>query len=217
MPEIVTTPISYFEVEMEYASPDIKMWLDRVNVVQALFVALKPWDITVDDVEIITTGKPSEQGIRFKIPKKLSSFFFGPAYCKFTRDGTSWETAEETIHILDTAFKALVGETGAIVTKRKTVIVLHAQPKTLQFFQILAPFVSTKLAALEPEPPNTMATVVKWPKRKLTLDGSGQLANGIFLRFEREFDGDLSYEEMAQRLRTDETEVFKMLDIEEEA
>src|ERR1019366_180635 len=49
MPEIVTTPLSYFEVEMEYAEPDIKMWLDRANVVQALYAALKPWSITVDD------------------------------------------------------------------------------------------------------------------------------------------------------------------------
>lgn len=217
MPEIVATPISYFEVEMEYAAPDIKMWLDRANVVQAVYAALRPWNITVDDVEIITTGKPSEQGIKFKIPQKMASFFFGPAYCKFTRDSTSWETAEETIQILDAAFQALVGETKATVVRRKTVIVLHVQPKTLPFFQILAPFVSTKLAALEPTPLKTMATIIKWDKRKLTLDGSGQLANGIFLRFEREFDGDTSYEEMARRLRADETEVFQTLDIQEEA
>jgi hypothetical protein len=217
MPEIVTTPISYFEVEMEYSTPDIKMWLDRVNVVQAVYAALKPWDITVDDVEILTTGKPSEQGIKFKIPKKLSTFFFGPAYCKFTRDSTSWETAEETIQILDAAFQALVGETKAVVAKRKTVIVLHLQPKTLSFFQILAPFVPAKLAALEPEQAKTMAIIMKWEKRKMTLDGSGQIANGLFLRFEREFDGTASYEEMAIRLRSDENEIFAMLGVQEEA
>lgn len=217
MPEIVTTPISYFEVEMEYAAPDIKMWLDRANVVQAVYAALRPWNITVDDVEIITTGKPSEQGIKFKIPQKLSSFFFGPAYCKFTHDSTSWETAEETIQILDAAFQALVAQTKTTVIKRKTTIVLHVQPKTLPFFQILAPFVPPKLAALEAAPPTTMATVVKWDKRKLTIDGSAQLANGIFLRFEREFDADASYEDMARRLHADETEIFKTLDIQEEA
>ena len=216
MPEIVTTPLSYFEVEMEYAEPDIKMWLDRANVVQALYAALKPWSITVDDVEIITTGKPSEQGIKFKIPKKLSSFFFGPAYCKFTRDSTSWEVAEETIHILDSAVKVLLHITGATITKRKTVVVLHIQPKTLPFFQLLAPLMPAKLAALEPDQPKTMAVVVKWDKRKMTLDGSSQLANGIFLRFEREFEGSVSYEDMAMRLKADEEEIFNMLGVQEE-
>jgi hypothetical protein len=217
MPEIVKIPISYFEVEMEYASPDIKMWLDRANVVQAVYAALRPWNITVDDVEIITTGKPSEQGIKFKIPQKLSAFFFGPAHCKFTRDGTSWETAEETIQILDAAVGALVGQTGAQIVNRKTVIVLHAQPATLPFLQILSPFVPTKLGALEKEPPKTMAVVVKWEKRKITLDGSAQLANGIFVRFEREFEGNASYEEMARQLHADEQEIFSMLGIQEEA
>jgi hypothetical protein len=217
MSEIVTTPISYFEVEMEYASPDIKMWLDRANVVQAVYAALRPWNVTVDDVEITTTGKPSEQGIKFKIPQKLASFFFGPAHCKFTRDSTSWETAQETVQILDTALQALLGQTGAQIAKRKTVIVLHAQPKTLPFFQILSPLVPQQLASLEAGTPRTMAIVLVWEKRKITIDGSGQLANGIFMRFEREFDGKISYEEMAERLHADEIEIFTMLGIQEEA
>ena len=216
MPEIVTTPISFFEVEMEYASPDLNMWLDRIKVVQALFDALKPWNITVDDVEILTSGKPSEQGIKFRIPQKLASFFFGPASCKFTRDSTSWETAEETIQILDSAVSALIGQSEAEIVQRKAVFVLHVQPKTLPFFQLLAPLVPAKLAALESSPPKTSATILKWEDRKITIDGSAQLANGLFLRFERDFDGKASYEEMARRLRADEEEIFAILDIQEE-
>lgn len=217
MPEIITTPISYFEIEMEYAEPDLKMWLDRVNVVQAVWAALKPWNVTVDDVEIIQTGKPSEQGIKFKIPQKLSSFFFGPAYCKFTRDSTDWGVAEETIGIIDTVTTALLSQTQAVIARRKTTIVLHAQPKTLPFLQITGPLIPQQLAALEAETPKTMAIVVKWEKRKMTIDGSGSLANGIFLRFEREFDGSVGYEEMAHHLKADQDQIFAMLGIREEA
>lgn len=216
MPEIVKIPISYFEVEMEYGSPDLKMWLDRINVVQAVYSALQPWEVKVDDVEIITTGKPSEQGIKFKIPQKLSTFFFGPANCKFTRDGTSWDTAQETIQILDAALSALLGQTGAEIIKRKTVIALHAQMVNAPFIQILSPFIPSQLAALEGDKPKTMAAVIKWEKRKVTIDGSGQLANGIFIRFEREFDGKVSYEEMAQKLWADEKGIFDVLGIQEE-
>jgi hypothetical protein len=216
MPEIVTTPISYFEVEMEYAEPDLKMWLDRVNVVQAVWAALKPWNVAVDDVEIIQTGKPSEQGIKFKIPQKLSSFFFGPAYCRFTRDSTDWGVAEETIGIIDTVTTALLSQTQAVIANRRTIIVLHVQPKKLPFIQITGPLIPEQLVALEAETPKTMAIVVKWEKRKMTIDGSGSLANGIFLRFEREFDGSVGYEEMAYRLKADEDQIFAMLGVQEE-
>ncbi|MDE3186138.1 MAG: hypothetical protein KGM96_01275 [Acidobacteriota bacterium] len=217
MPEIITTPISYFEIEMEYAEPDLKMWLDRVNVVQAVWTALKPWNVSVDDVEIIQTGKLSEQGIKFKIPQKLSSFFFGPAYCKFTRDSTNWGVAEETIGIIEAVTTALLSQTKAVIAKRKTTIVLHAQPKKLPFIQITGPLVPPQLAAVEAETPKTMAIVVKWEKRKITIDGSGSLANGIFLRFEREFDGAEPYEEMAHQLKADEDQIFAMLGVQEEA
>lgn len=216
MPEIVTTPISYFEIEMDYTEPDIKMWLDRANVVQAVYGALKPWNVTVDDVKILQTGKPSEQGIKFKIPAKLSSFFFGPAYCKFTRDSTSWGVAEETIQIVEAATSALLSQTRAVIAKRKTIIALHVQPKTLPFIQLTAPLIPRQLAALEKEPAKTIAVVVKWAKRKMTIDGSGQLANGIFLRFEREFDGSVAYEQMAHQLKADEDQVFAMLGVQEE-
>lgn len=216
MPEMVKIPISYFEVEMEYGSPDLKMWLDRINVVQAVYTALQPWGVKVDDVEILTTGKPSEQGIKFKIPQKLSTFFFGPANCKFTRDGTSWDTAEETIQILNAAVSALIQQTGAEIIKRKTVIALHAQLANLPFIQVLSPFIPPALGALEGEKPKTMAVVIKWENRKVTIDGSGQLANGIFIRFERDFDGKAFYDDMAMQLLADEHAIFEVLGIQEE-
>jgi hypothetical protein len=216
MPELVTTPISYFEVEMEYAEPNIKLWMDRVNVVQAVYAALKPWNITVDDVEIITTGKPSEQGIKFKIPQKLSSFFFGPSYCKFTRDNTNWGVAEETVLILDAAVAALLSQTAAVIVKRKTVVALHLQLKTLPFIQLTAPLIPRQLSALEKDPAKTVAIIVVWDKRKITIDGSAQLANGVFLKLEREFDGLVAYADMAVQLKADEDQILAMLGVENE-
>jgi hypothetical protein len=91
------------------------------------------------------------------------------------------------------------------------------QPKKLPFIQITGPLIPHQLAALEVESPKTMAIVVKWEKRKVTIDGSGSLANGIFLRFEREFDGAVGYGEMALQLKADEDQIFAMLGVKEEA
>jgi hypothetical protein len=75
MPEIVTTPMSYFEALIEYERPSIRLWLERSTVIQAIFDAFAPWNIDVDDVDVLTTGKNSEQGIKFRLPEKRVSFF----------------------------------------------------------------------------------------------------------------------------------------------
>jgi|SRR5579864_8307730 len=215
MPELISIPISYFEVTFNYKEPNVGLWLDRANVVQAIFVALRPWQIAIDNVEVITTGKPSEQGIKFKLPQKQIAFFFGPTLCKFSKDNADWESAEETITILDAAFSGLA-ESGKIsVETIETVIALHIQPKVLPFMKILEPFVPAKFGALDRDI-KAIASVVKWEKRKVIIDGSLQLANGIFLRFEREFHGSATYHQIAEQLRADEDALLALLDVKED-
>ena len=169
----------------------------------------------MDDLEVIQTGKPSDQGIKFLIPEKRASFFFGAAACRFTRDNTNWETAEETITILDTALSAFRRRSGAEIKAFKVAVALHVQPRTKRFIEILEPLISTPIASLEPNSVQSMATIVKWPGRRVTIDASAQIANGIFIRYEREFSAETEYPSMARRLYEDELQVFVMLGIQE--
>jgi hypothetical protein len=217
MAELVTIPISYFELAVDFERPDLKkLWVDRGSVVQGIFDALGPWNPSVDDIESLTTGKPSEQGVNFRLPLKRVSFFFGPASCKFTRDNASWESAEDTITILDAVLSALVHLGGVALGTKKTVIAIHLQPRTMTFMEILKPFVAPQLASLEMEALQAMAVVAKWEKRRVTLDGSAALANGLYLKLEREFKSTTTYGEIANQLRKDEEELFKLLGVEED-
>jgi hypothetical protein len=216
MPELVTIPISFFELVVDYIRPDLNLLADRAPIVQGIFDVLKPWNLSVDDVEPITTGKISEQGVTFKLPLKRVLFFFGAASCRFTRDAVDWDSAEETLAILDAVLSALVQLSSVAMVTKKTAVGVHIQPRTMSFMEILNPFLAPQLAALESEPVKTMATVAKWGKRKVTLDGSGSLANGVFLKFEREFESATTYQEIAEQLRRDEEELFRILGVEED-
>ena len=57
MAELVTIPISVFEITIDYEQPALKIWADRAAVVQGIFDALSPWKPNVDDIEPRTTGK----------------------------------------------------------------------------------------------------------------------------------------------------------------
>jgi hypothetical protein len=216
MIELVTIPISVFEITIDYERPEFRLWIDRAAVVQAIFEALKPWELRIDDVVAITTGKPSEQGFTIKLPLKRVSFFFGAASCTFTRENLDWPTAEETIAILDAALSALVRTSGVALGPKRIAVSLHLQPKSLPFIKLLTPFIAPQLAALDPDPVWTMAAVAKWPKHKVTIDGSGVLANAVFVRFEREFLPTVTYEDIARQLRKDEEELFRILGVQED-
>src|ERR1035438_5328654 len=100
MPEKVSIPISFLEYTAGFERPVFAAMMDRAGIVQAIFDALAPWKMEIDHLEPITTGKPSEQGVKFKIPGKKATFFFGASSCKFTKDDADWASAEETIAIL---------------------------------------------------------------------------------------------------------------------
>ena len=208
MSERVTLPIGIIEVTMEYVRPNLGLWLDRIRIVDQLFDRYAPWDIKVDDVEVITEGKPSEQGIKFKLPKRRISFFFGPSQCRFTQDDADWDSALETLKILDISLSTLAETAGITIATYKTSIVIHIQPTVARFIDLLLPFASSRLVELEGAPLKAFATVLKWDKRRITLDGSAQLANGIFLRLERDFAGETPLPEIAAQLRVDEEEVL---------
>ena len=126
-----------------------------------------------------------------------------------------WQGIDETIKILDTAVSALTRLSKVQIGLQRTVIALHIQPRNLRFVDILRPFVAEQLASLESSPITTMATVAKWSNRKVTIDGSGAIANAIFLKLERDFPSATTYREIAEQLKKDEDGVFEMLGVEE--
>ena len=216
MPEIVTVPLSFVEVTFEFQRPNLDIWGTRAPIIQALFDALHPWNPNIDEIEIISAGKLSEQGFVIKLPLKRAALFFGPAYCRFSRDAVDWNLAAETLEIFRTGTSAYAQLSGAVISKIRTVIGIHIQPQTMPFIELLNPLIVPQLKALESAPLRTMAVIAKWDNRKVTLDGSASLANGLFLKFERDFEGSTILENLAEQLMQDEQQLFETLGVKED-
>jgi hypothetical protein len=200
---------------VNYERPNIKAFDDRAGILQTVFEALSPWSPKLDDVEPLTSGKLSEHGLMFKLPLKQSSLFFGPVFCRFSRDNVDWGEAEETIKIFDAALGAFIKLTGLAPGAKTAAVALHLQPRSGTFMDILSPFAPPQITGIERESPKTMASVVRWDKRKVTIDGSGAVANAAFLKFEREFNAAASFPEIADQILADQKQLFTILGIEE--
>ncbi|MGB7169901.1 MAG: hypothetical protein WBD32_12915, partial [Acidobacteriaceae bacterium] len=216
MPEKVTIPISYFQYDADYVRPLVSIWMDRANLVQAIFDALLPWQLEIDNVEPITTGKASEQGIKIKLPQKRVTLFFGPAACRFSRDNADWATAGEVIEILRTFLTTLTNASGAELANQKTLIALHLQPRSTTFVKLLKPFLSPEVQGLSQDEVTSGACVVKWKNRRVTVDGSAAIANALYLKLDREFEPTVSFEDMAIQLKSDEDSALQLLGVEED-
>ena len=216
MPELVTIPISYFELVVEYERPEWKLWADRGSVIEAIFDSLKAWNPNIDDVEFLNSGKASEQGINLKLPLKRVSLFFSPVSYRFTQQNPDWQSSVETIAILDHALSSLIRLSGIKIATQKAEIGMHIQPRSLTFVDILRPFIAPPLATLESEPIVSLAAVGRWNKRRVTVDGSAAIANGVYLRLERDFPVATSYEEISQQLKNDQMNLFEVLGVEED-
>jgi hypothetical protein len=215
MAEPVTVPISIFDVTMEFVRPNLRLAATRADIVEELFDRFSHWDITVDDLESVNEGKPSEQGVKFKIPKRKTTFFFSVSQARLTWDDANWETAGETIEILTIGLEALVRHGNVEVLKYKTAVSLHLQPKKTPFIELLKPFASPALAAIQSTPLTAFATVLRWDDRRITIDGSAQIANAVFLRFERDFPGASAIPDLAAGILADERSLYSILGVEE--
>jgi hypothetical protein len=178
-----------------------------------MFDALLKWNIDVNEVDPIIKGKPSEQGIKIKLPEKRVTFFFGPSGCIFTREGVDWATAE-TIEILQTCLTTLFAVSKAEMSNQAIALHLHLQPSTKTFVDLLRPFLSSELIGMRDAKLKTGASIVVWEDGKVTLDGSAALANGVYIKYERQFDKTATFEMMAKELHSGEEVLFRLLDVE---
>ena len=90
--------------------------------------------------------------------------------------------------MLDGAFSTL--ELGGVrAGAYHTNIALHMQLKGKPFVELLKPFAPSPFVKLANSPITAVASIIRWAGRRITIDGWGQLANGIFLRVGRDSPG----------------------------
>ncbi len=216
MSQLVTIPISTFEIAIEYEIPSVRLWVDRTQVIEAMFEAFRPWALNFDDIDVIDQGKNSDKGLRFRLPLKRASFFLGAAYCRFSQDDANWSMMPDAVAILQAGVSMLLEVAKVRKSNQRTTLALHLQPKSGRFVDILRPFVPSQLAGLESAPVQAIASVVKWGNRRIYLDGSGSLANAVFVKIDRDFGPEATYEQIAEQIYADERTIFNILDVEED-
>src|SRR5687767_6891128 len=131
MSELVKIPLANAEYQVHFERPHIDfIGLDRPRAFEAVLTALLPFNLQLENTEIVTTGTPAEHKSIFRIPERGILFEFGAEQYRFGNEFPSWEEADEVMQILHAVESALMDGSGVRVASCRVIVAMHLQPLT---------------------------------------------------------------------------------------
>jgi len=229
MAELVKIPLA----SAEYVARFVRPWvgfigIDRPRAFDAIVTALLPFQLRISNAQISDTGTLAEWKTIFKLPERGITFQFGAEEIRFSKEGSSWSTAPEDIRVLQAAENALMeigrnpafstGDARAAVIESCTVSLnMHLQLLHKSRDEVLSPFLPEAVREFaKKRGAQRFGGHLFFVDGDIFIDSSLAYANGIFLRVSTQFKGRPAIEEMLAKVRADEDEIFRILDIEEE-
>ena len=217
MSELVKIPLANAEYQACFERPHIDfIGLNRQRAFEAVLTALLPFNLRLENTEIVTMGTPAEHKSIFRIPERGILFEFGAEQYRFGKELSSWEAADEVRQILHAAESALMGGSGVKVASCRVIVAMHLQPLTKPREAILAPFVPEPFKIfMTQRQTQSHAHHFTFSDGDVLLDFSAVFANGIFLRFSSHFNEHPPLSEVLDKVRSDQDALFGMLGVEE--
>ena len=219
MAELVKIPFASAEYQALFERPHIAfIGRDLARAFEEVFAVLSSFNFLLANTEIVNTGKPSDHKAIFRIPERGISFQFGAEGYRFSKEFSSWATADDDGQILLAAERALMEGSGAKVASCSAIVGMHLQPLTKPREEILAPFIPEPFKIfMTQRQTQSYATHCIFTDGDVLLDFSVGFANGIFLRFSSRFNGHPPLSEVLAKVRSDQDTLFRILGVEEEA
>lgn len=217
MPELIKIPAATAEVVARFDRPYIGLLVtDRARVFEAIMMALLPFNFQLANTEIVSTGKPAEEKLIFRIPDRGITFQFGAEEYRFTKEGSSWSTAPEDVEVWGAAENALLKEGGAKIASCTVNLGMHIVPLSKTRDEVIAPFISAPFKQFSDRQTKAFGFHIRFADGgEVLLDHSLGYANGVFLRLSSRIEGAPHLAEILARVRNDEEQVFKMLDVQD--
>ncbi len=217
MPDLIKIPSAAAEIQARFERPCIGfIGADRPRVVEAIVSALLPFNFHLPNTEVVTTGSLADHKVIFKIPERGINFQFGAEEYRFTKEGSTWETAEDDTEVFLAGEHALLEGNSVKVTRCTVIVAVHLQLLTRPRDEVLAPFFPEPFRVLLTQSKaESFGAHLKWTTGDVLLDFSAVFANGIFLRFSSQFEGHPPVSEILTKVRSDGEAIFAILGVQE--
>lgn len=220
MPEKTQSEITYSLLEYiaPFKKPLLRVPSSPGELISSILDELGPSGYTFNGVDFsLQAPKLDEFAIVFRrttpaIPARSFSLGFGRVHIK--AESLDWTEADGFIHSHRAALDAICKKGAAEIQSQQLVIGMHIQLKDRPRKIVTAPLLSPAAANLLDGEADFSGVVLKQQNAIFVIDASVGVANGIFLRVSREHQPGVSFDQMAEALRSDEKRIFDVLGLE---
>jgi hypothetical protein len=214
----ITFPLTYFEYKATFADPLFELWSAPDRALQkALYKALTPWGITLDNVLFPTQPKnTAEWQLTFNLLQHRSSITLGIGGITLSVNNPDWSQAGLVSAIAGAAVGAVRGAGGTSLANQITTLAMHLTPLGTTARHIMAPFVNLRegVRSRLGEPKN-LGFSIYGQSAVWVVDASAVFSESLFVRLLRTHGGDIGIAEILEALEGDERGILSMLGLHE--
>lgn len=214
MPEKTKAEVKFssFEYQGSFADPVFDT-APLVSAGQAVYAALKPWNISPQDAKyIFPVSSVADPVISFELANRKYLFSLAHSAIALKVDWADWSQAELIIQMAETFKKTVTGVLNTEVTGHRLNILIQVVLEGKLIKDITKPLAAPLKRMVDDL--DCYGFILHTTRGLFLVDKSVVNPNGLFMRIEHRFDGQTTFTKMAEALHADELWLADVLALE---
>lgn len=182
------------------------------KAVSAAYAAFRPWNVSLENITFKDNpANLGEEATNFNLLGGRIIFSINAGGCGLLVANPSWSDVDWISKIAAAGIEAILRSTGAEAERQFGSLTMHLTPATGTIQENTSHFLRIDTNRLPGGPIQSFGFSVYRDDFTWVVDKSAFFPNSLFLRMERFFSPDSSFEQIAGRLHEDEEIVFDLL------
>ncbi|HWN98005.1 MAG TPA: hypothetical protein VNS63_01910, partial [Blastocatellia bacterium] len=177
-----------------------------------LFQAFREWGVSLENVSGVRAPEnASEIGLAFDLLNGKASFKAGLGAATLLVTNVGWNDENQVTDIARAGIDTLQKAAGVHIEKQFLTLAIHVSSHARSLLDLTAPFIKLDAFPRAIESARAYGFGVYRDDGYWIVDRSALYTNALFVRINREFEPDVSFEQLAEALRSEELGVLDLL------
>ena len=203
---------SFLEYRAVYREPVFEAWDRLGKVTHELYQAFREWGVSLEHIfGNRAPNNASEIEVTFEIFNRKATFKVGlGAAALFVRDH-SWAENKQIAEVARVGVRALQVAAGVEIDKHVLAFAVHVSSPGVSLLDLTTRFISLDALPSSDESVRAYGFSVYRDGSYVIVDRSELYADALYVRVNREFAPELSFESLAENLRIEENGILDLL------
>jgi hypothetical protein len=203
---------SFLEYRAVYRDPAFEAWDQTGKLTLELFQALRGWGASLENVfGNRAPDNASEVGIALELPTRKATFKAGLGAATLFVTNPDWNEENQIAEVARAGMRALQLAAGVQIEKQLLTLAIHISSPDVSLLDLTAPFIRLDAFPSATESVRAYGFGIYRDDGYWIVDRSALYKDALFVRVNREFEPDASFEQLAETLRRDEIGILDLL------